>query len=489
MRRVPPSRCLILGALLFSCLCLTSCSTSKSAHSQSGSDALQLPSFWQPQLLYILSSPYRSLYVEVDAVEGCVPADATLNKLHDFLATYCDKPDGIAIVRGDVIPTATARGMPLRTLARKFMNGPPDNNTSAPSSYLYVLCYDPALCDKPATNAGRLAITTATAREPTPQRPHVDLLPYPPVIYFSSHYGPATVQGDLLAHEAGHELGLAGRTNYASDYHCLDQNCLMYWTLQYHISRRLLGMDPIKQHHLCERCLAQLKESAKQSPPTNLHFVGSVLVRSETGYHVLSLADRIKIIAGNLTDRDCNEFASAVRSEDPASANVDGRVDWLIKDEILDHAGAVTDSFNRAKADPFEPVRIVAPRMFAQFCANHGQFTNAIAISREAITSNPKDDWSYNLLAWIEATSPDPSLRNGKEAVSTATRACELTKWKEWSWIDTLAAAYAESGDFHRAVELQQQALRCGDPPESEQKVMQDRLTLYKQSHPYREKL
>lgn len=487
MRGFSPLR-LFLGVLVLSCACLTSCSTPKSARSQSDPDPLQLTSFWQPHLLYILSSPYRRMYVEVDAVEGCIPSDAMLKKLHDFLATYCDKPDGIEIVRGDVIPAATARGIPLRALARKFLNGPPDENTSAPPAYLYVLCCDPALCDKPATNVGQLAITTKTAREPTVKNPHVDFLPYPPVIYFNSRYGPEKVQGDFLAHEAGHELGLAGRTNYAAEYHCLDQNCLMNWTIRYHIVRRLLGMDPIKQHALCKRCIAQLAESAKQPPLSNLRFVGPVLVRSEKGYHVLSLPDRVKIIAGNLTDQDCKEFASAVRAENLLSEKGDWRVDWLVKDEVLQEPAAVTASFNRAKADPLEPVRIVAPRIFAQFCATHGQYTNAIAICREAIISNPKDDSSYNLLAWIQATCPDSSLRNGKEAISAATKACELSQWKQWSWIDTLAAAYAENGDFEPAVKFQQQAMATGQPTDSEQKEMQERLALYKQSKTYREK-
>jgi len=45
--------------------------------------------------------------VEVDAVEGCVPKQAALEKLRDFLSKYCNKPDGIEILRSDVIPIET----------------------------------------------------------------------------------------------------------------------------------------------------------------------------------------------------------------------------------------------------------------------------------------------------------------------------------------------------------------------------------------------
>jgi len=65
---------------------------------------------------------------------------------------------------------------------------------------------------------------------------------------------------------------------------------------------------------------------------------------------------------------------------------------------------------------------------------------------------------------------------------------CELTEWKNWSFIDTLAAAYAEAGDFKRAIEFQQQALRTGNPTESEQKEMRERRSLYEQSKPFRDK-
>ena len=87
----------------------------------------------------------------------------------------------------------------------------------------------------------------------------------------------------------------------------------------------------------------------------------------------------------------------------------------------------------------------------------------------------------------MQATCSDASVRNGKEAVAAASKACELTGWSNWQFVDTLAAACAEAGDFKRAVELQEQALRTGAPIRSEQKAMQERVTLYKQSQPFRE--
>ncbi len=64
----------------------------------------------------------------------------------------------------------------------------------------------------------------------------------------------------------------------------------------------------------------------------------------------------------------------------------------------------------------------------------------------------------YVARAWIWATCPDSRYRDGKQAVESATRACELTGWKSPDELDTLAAAYAESGDFTAAAKWGQQA-------------------------------
>src|SRR5215472_16361695 len=66
--------------------------------------ALQRMNSRQPYPLYLRASPHPRLYVEVDAVEGCVPTDADLAALQKFLADCCDKPDGVEVVRSDVIP-------------------------------------------------------------------------------------------------------------------------------------------------------------------------------------------------------------------------------------------------------------------------------------------------------------------------------------------------------------------------------------------------
>ena len=57
-----------------------------------------------------------------------------------------------------------------------------------------------------------------------------------------------------------------------------------------------------------------------------------------------------------------------------------------------------------------------------------------------------------NYLAWILATNPDGKLRNGAEAVDWAKRVCEQDGYKQPQFLDTLAAAQAEAGQFADAV-------------------------------------
>src|SRR5687767_7300308 len=130
MRTLAPSRSFARIALIISCLVLAGCSTPTTVRSQANPDAAQIHNSWEPQLLYLLSSPHSWLHVEVDAVQGNEPDDAALEKLRAFLSTHCRKPDGVEIVRSDVIPGDTARGFSPEALARKYINGPDKTNAS-----------------------------------------------------------------------------------------------------------------------------------------------------------------------------------------------------------------------------------------------------------------------------------------------------------------------------------------------------------------------
>ena len=79
---------------------------------------------------------------------------------------------------------------------------------------------------------------------------------------------------------------------------------------------------------------------------------GPVLVRSEAGFHVLSLPHREKVIVGELAENDCREFAAAVRAAPPAPGGDEN--DWRSEcwlEEASHEPAALRDILERAKAD------------------------------------------------------------------------------------------------------------------------------------------
>jgi tetratricopeptide (TPR) repeat protein len=78
---------------------------------------------------------------------------------------------------------------------------------------------------------------------------------------------------------------------------------------------------------------------------------------------------------------------------------------------------------------------------------------------RDIAVNAPDSPRMLDELAWLFATYPDSKSRDGTEAVRLAERACALTERRIPALLDTLAAAYAEAGDFPRAMSTAEEAL------------------------------
>jgi tetratricopeptide (TPR) repeat protein len=111
------------------------------------------------------------------------------------------------------------------------------------------------------------------------------------------------------------------------------------------------------------------------------------------------------------------------------------------------------------------------------------EYDKAIEDYETAIPLSPKQvPLALNDLALLLAASPDWRFRDGKRAIELATKACERMAWKDGMFLETLAAAYAEDGQFDVAVRYELKASqdpRLGD-------YYRQRLELYKQKKPYR---
>jgi tetratricopeptide (TPR) repeat protein len=87
-----------------------------------------------------------------------------------------------------------------------------------------------------------------------------------------------------------------------------------------------------------------------------------------------------------------------------------------------------------------------------------GQYAQAIAEYDRTLQLRPNMDEAANNLAWLLATCPERSLRNGARAVALARQASEQSHNQSPIILGTLAAAYAEVGNFSEAVTTAQQA-------------------------------
>lgn len=115
-----------------------------------------------------------------------------------------------------------------------------------------------------------------------------------------------------------------------------------------------------------------------------------------------------------------------------------------------------------------------------------GQYAGAAADYRAAAEMSESFALAWNNLAWVQATSPEPKVRDGAAAVEAARRAVRLSGGSDGMYLDTLAAAYAEAGNFDDAVKAQQQALADPAYLAREGDDARDRLRLYLAKQPYR---
>jgi serine/threonine-protein kinase len=117
-----------------------------------------------------------------------------------------------------------------------------------------------------------------------------------------------------------------------------------------------------------------------------------------------------------------------------------------------------------------------------------GAFEAANAAYNEACHIAPQDARTLNECAWFWATCSDERCRDGKRAIESARRACELTSWKIPQIVDTLAAASAESGQFDEAIMWQTKALELANQSSpGVRKELESHLELYRAKKTFRQ--
>ncbi len=248
-----------------------------------------------------------------------------------------------------------------------------------------------------------------------------------------------------------------------------------------------------------DRAIAFYTATIKASPAEAAGYIDRASIWQEKGETAAAIADLDEAIRldprhamaynnRGVARRSRKEYDKAIADYSDA-IRLDPKLAWAYNDRGL--AWSARNERDKAVADHSEAIRL-DPKLASAFSnranawAAKKEYAKAIADHTEAIRLDPALAGAYNNRAWLRATCPEAKYRDGKAAVDDATKACEMTDRKAASHLGTLAAAYAERGDFSKALETQARAQRLYKD-EGDLRRGRERTALYRAGKPYRE--
>jgi tetratricopeptide (TPR) repeat protein len=104
---------------------------------------------------------------------------------------------------------------------------------------------------------------------------------------------------------------------------------------------------------------------------------------------------------------------------------------------------------------------------------------------RQAIRLDDELGRAYQGAAWLMATSPNEQFRNPALALQAAQKAVELDGRDDFRYLDTLAAALANAGQYEQAITQATAAAEAA--PDEQQAAIEQRRKLYEANQPYRQ--
>jgi tetratricopeptide (TPR) repeat protein len=228
--------------------------------------------------------------------------------------------------------------------------------------------------------------------------------------------------------------------------------------------------------------LGALYDSQGKTDMATTQFTGAI---ADDPGNVKALCGLGYILCGEgKLDEAAQQYESALRvAPDLAKAHF-GLADVLMKERNFDQA--MSEYASALQLDPDIPE---AHYQMVALLSAKGDAASAISQLEDAVRLAPDWPLALNNLAWMRATEQDSKLRNGTEAARLAMHAVVLTGKNDPSTLDTLAAAYAESGQFSDATATAKTAIDTASAADETNlvKEIQSRLKLYQSQQPYRE--
>ena len=244
---------------------------------------------------------------------------------------------------------------------------------------------------------------------------------------------------------------------------------------------RSIAMDPSDPSGFTGRAAAHFMKGDYQKAANDYTKVAELLPNdarplAQRGYALSALKQPEKALA---------DFERALKLDPKETSALIGRAELRRIEKKW--AEAIVDYDTAIAVDPAD-FRALMGRAAARY--GQGEIEKALEDYDETMKRHPEEPQPFNDYAWMLATAPKDSVRDGAKAVTLAEQACRLTEYKNSAFLDTLAAAYAEKGAWEDALKWQELAVKLSaDQPEEVRKEMEDRIPLYREKKAYREKL
>ena len=259
------------------------------------------------------------------------------------------------------------------------------------------------------------------------------------------------------------------------------------------------GIDYLERHAQ----FAEQNQDASQTiqSPSDLYYVLAVLLRDQNQVDEAALAfqkaiqlrpDDVRfrggfanLLAGDGRLSEAAEQLDKVLEINPRDVGTERKLAFIRMTE--GNFSAAINRFNNILRQ--QPKDVACWYNLANAYRKNGDMAKAIETYRQTLKVQPQMLLAANNLAWILATNPTTELRDGIQSVELAEQICVRTKHTQPSFLDTLACAYAENGDFDKAISTAEKAIELFTKSGQSERAsaIASRLKRFKQEQPHRD--